>query len=225
MKIFISCFTWETGQCGNTRSTFLPCNNYLERSSGCSIRKDLALQFNAVASCFIPTSLASVGTWVSNLWNRKDLEMRLEGLTLALDKRYSLLFSNDHLICTFFTREEAELSVGHHALLVCVGATSKPAKPTSKQLTFLMKLSCPWNCGDSWIRGGRGYRKFLIQLQSSLSLTFSLSTTISNTTLLSSWELILGSKSYGTKLYITSLRIIKCHCSIFCLLKSFSFSK
>lgn len=64
---------WETGQCGNTRSTFLPCNNYLERSSGCSSRKDLALQFNAAASCFVPTSLASVGIWVSNFfWKESD---------------------------------------------------------------------------------------------------------------------------------------------------------
>ena len=92
MKICISCFTWETGQCGNSRSAFLPCNNYLEQISGCSFRQDLALQFTAVASCFIPTSLASVGTWVSKLWNRKDLEVRLEAQTLALDKRYSLLF-------------------------------------------------------------------------------------------------------------------------------------
>ena len=80
MKICISCFTWETGQCGNTRSAFLPCNNYLEQISGCSFRQDSALQFTAVAYCFIPTSLASVGTWVSKLWNRKDLEVRLEAL-------------------------------------------------------------------------------------------------------------------------------------------------
>lgn len=73
MKICISCFTWETGQCGNSRSAFLPCNNYLEQISGCSFRQDLALQFTAVASCFIPTSLASVGTWVSKLlWRETD---------------------------------------------------------------------------------------------------------------------------------------------------------
>lgn len=71
---------WETGQCGNTRSTFLPCNNYLERSSGCSLTKDLVLQFTAVASCFIPTSLASVGTCVSNLfWRETD-----ENITCAV---------------------------------------------------------------------------------------------------------------------------------------------
>lgn len=120
MKICISCFTWETGQCGNTRSTFLPFNNYLERSSGCSFRKDLALQFSAVGSCFIPISLASVGTWVSNLWNRKDLEIRLEGLTVASDKKYNFFFFfkqplNLHFIVS--SQWWRMNSVDHHALV------------------------------------------------------------------------------------------------------------
>lgn len=119
MKICIPALPGKLDNVVTLRQHSCLAKNYLERSSG-SFRKDLDLQFTAVASCFIPTSLASVSIWGSNFWNRKDLEVRIEGPNVALDKMYnSFLLIIYPIFHSFFKRVEyQELLLVYRGILV-----------------------------------------------------------------------------------------------------------